>query len=250
MKYRILTLTLALLASAEAATVIFFDGFDDPAITSDVSLTGNPAPGSLTNWTVVGHGSTVGTVTTDFRMQHKYSNSDVPDGGSGTNRAIQSEYGNFYIARNTTHNWSASDQFEVNLNATEMNWGNANDRHLRIRISETVSGNLLYQDDWAMPEFDAAHNEGDNWSAAQTHTFSFSAADFDGSVFGTTTGTAGSALTFEVGQTRTDLVDGSGYANYGRGLLFDNVEFTLVPEPSTSALLGLAGMALFIRRRR
>lgn len=227
-------------SSANAATTLLSENFESPAITSDVNL--DDFPNHLAGWTWNTNGS-------DQQVLHEYRDNDVPDGGSDTSRSLQFVYTERFGSKDTSHNWSSTDVFSVNMNATESNWSNGSERYVRMRIRET-GGDIVYQADWHLPQYDAANNKGDDWSAAQTHTFNFSAADFDGSVYGTTVGTEGSALTFEIGSTRYDLVDGSVYSGSNRGLKVDNIVFSAVPEPSSTALLGLGGLALILRRRR
>ena len=146
-------------------------------------------------------------------------------------------------------NWASDDVYNVSFNATETSWSGNRDRYIGIRIRET-GGGLLWQGHAKQPEYDAAHaGNGNSWSSAQTFSMDFSAADF-GTVFQTGAGTEGTLLTFEVGGVTKDLVDGSSYANSNRGNYVDNIVFTLVPEPTTTALLGLGGLALILRRRK
>ncbi|MFT6794742.1 MAG: hypothetical protein ACJAR1_002757 [Rubritalea sp.] len=165
---------------------------------------------------------------------------DVPGGTEGAaNQSLQFEWTGSNAEYDTGHTWAADDEFSLSFNATELNWGNLTDRTVVIEITETfrnVSGDLtgtqLWTQSFALPEYDALHNSSsEDWSAAQTFSASFTGANFSG-------GTAGSSLTLEVGSAD------------GRGLYVDNINLSLVPEPSTTALIGLGGLALILRRRK
>lgn len=168
----------------------------------------------------------------------------LPGGADGAaNQGIQFEWDGSNAEYDTAHTWSADDEFTLTFNATEMNWSNVSDRWMEIEITETFrdgSGNLtgttLWTQNFELAQYDTAHDgSAEGWSAAQTFSVSFSAADFTG-------GTEGSALTFEVG--------GAGLGGTNRGMYVDNINLTFVPEPTTTALLGLGGLALILRRRK
>ncbi|QTN34427.1 PEP-CTERM sorting domain-containing protein [Akkermansiaceae bacterium] len=141
----------------------------------------------------------------------------------------------------TGHTWTSGDQFTLSLNATEQNWGSANDRFMTVSLVETVrngSNVLTGSTVWSTTEeliLDTAHDAPpEGYGANATFSYSINTSQFTG-------GTEGSGLTL--------VIAGSG----SRGYNFDNVylDVTPVPEPSTTvALLGLGGIALLLRRRR
>lgn len=165
----------------------------------------------------------------------------LPGGAEGTaNQGLQFEWNGEYAAYDTTHNWSNSDVYNVSFNATEMNWSNASRRYISVNIREVSgttnaqAGALLYSETVELAQYDTAHDgSAEDWSAAQTFSLDFSAADFTG-------GTEGTALSFQIAGANGD--------GGNRGTYVDNIEFTVVPEPGSLALLGLGG--LLIARRR
>ena len=237
------TAGLALTAiSATAATTILSEDWQNPSVANGlrVGSTGGETNQGFTGWTFPGNNVN--------RISH-HGSSAAPQDGLSPNQTLQFEWADAYSSYDTTHNWASDDVYNVSFNATETSWSGTSDRYIGIRIRET-GGGLLWQGHVAQPEYDAAHaGAGDVWSAAQTFSMDFSAADF-GTVFQTGAGTEGTLITFEVGGVSKDLVDGSSYANSNRGNYVDNIEFTLVPEPTTTALLGLGGLALILRRRK
>lgn len=237
---------LALAAStATAATTIVSEDWQNPSVANNlrVGSTGGETNQGFTGWVFPGNNVT--------RINH-HSTSAHPQDGLSPNQALQFEWADAYASYDTTHNWAVDDVYNVSFNATETSWNAQNDRYIGIRIRET-GGGLLWQGHVTLPEFDAANaGPGDSWSAAQTFSMDFSAADF-GTVFQTGAGTAGSLITFEIGGATKDLVDGSTYPNSNRGNYVDNIVFELadpIPEPASTALLGLGGLALILRRRK
>ena len=60
--------------------------------------------------------------------------------------------------------------------------------------------------------------------------------------------------TFELNQTGVRYIKMTLNSNYGSGIggniAFNEIRFNAVPEPSSTVLLGLGGLALILRRRR
>lgn len=230
-------LAFMLLATvSNAATVLINEDWQDPDVAANLRLDDTS---TFAGWRFTqGNGNIFRSVDTPAN--------GLPGGIDGTaNQALQFEWSGSNAEYDTTHAWSASDEFSLSFNATEMNWGNANERYVRIEITETVRngsgdliGTMLLGQNIQLAQYDTAHDAAaDDWSAAQTFNFNFSGADFTG-------GTAGSLLTFEIGS-----IDPPG-AGAGRGLYVDNINLTLVPEPSVLSLIGLGALGLLFRRRR
>jgi|AOAMet2_C49A8_35_1029299.scaffolds.fasta_scaffold04530_2 hypothetical protein len=218
---------LALAASsATAATTILSEDWQNPSVANNLRLEAT-SNGGFTGWEFPSNNV--------FRLNH-HANGAHPQDGLTPNQAVQFEWGNTYASYDTTHTWSASDVYQVTLNATESSWSSGSDRKTGIRIREVETGTVVYTAEVTLPEYDAAHSgAGNNWNANQLFTFDFDAGDFAG-------GNEGNTLEFGV----ANIDD----ATSNRGSFVDNINFTLVPEPTTTALLGLGGLALILRRRK
>jgi hypothetical protein len=221
---------LALAASsATAATTIVSEDWQSPATANNTQLTSGDN-GGFTGWEFQG-------ASNIYKLRH---HGDAPQDGLTPNQVLNFEWGNNYAAYDTTQTWSASDVYQVTMNATENNWSNASVRTIGIRIREVETNAVLYTAQVDLAEYDAAHaGAGDFWSAGQLITFDFDAGDFAG-------GTEGNTLEFGVTNIDNTALD-------NRGASVDNIVFELadpVPEPASTALLGLGGLALILRRRR
>lgn len=220
---------LGLATSANAATVLVDEDWQTTELTNDLSLDGNTTahPG----WIFTGAG---GASSTSFNVDTDFSNRGIPGGAEGSdNQAVRLNQNSGSASYDTGHSWSSTDEFSLTFNATEANWSNSSDRTATIEIKEIVSGDTLWTQDFVLPEYSLDHNEsGEGWSAAQTFTVDFAATEFSG-------GTEGADLNF--------VMSSSGAQ---RGVMVDNINLTLVPEPSSTLLIGLGGLALILRRRR
>ena len=221
--------TLALATSANAASVLIDEDWQTNELASELILDGNTTahPG----WIFTGAG---GAAATNFNVDTDVSNRGIPGGAEGSdNQAVRLNQNSGSAAYDTGHSWSSTDEFSLTFNATEANWSNSSDRTATIEIKEIISGDTLWTQDFVLPEYSLDHNEStEDWSLAQTFTVDFAATDFTG-------GTEGSDLNF--------VMSSSGAQ---RGVMVDNINLTLVPEPSSTLLIGLGGLALMLRRRR
>lgn len=219
--------TLAFTGVEAEGTVILSEDWQNPIISDGTRLDDT---NSFLGWEFTqGNGNI-------FVLRH-HGDQWGPQDGLSPNQHVQFEWAGSYASYDTTHNWSNTDVYEVTLNATEMLWGaNSGNRNIAFRIREAIPGDntfgaTLYSDQATLANHDSDHaGAGDVWAANQTFTFNFSAADFTG-------GTEGTALSFEIG------------SEGNRGMVVDNIVFTLVPEPSSLALLGLGGLMIARRRR-
>ncbi len=174
---------------------------------------------------------------------------DFPGSTSLPNQGIQFEWGNAYITYDTGHNWSSADEFTLSLNASEMSWSNTNNRVVLLRLTETGTSNVIWSTYVELPEYDVNANAGDEWSAAQTFNLNIQASNFVG-------GTEGSGITFGIAggdgsYNNSQFTETVADISTGRGTYIDNINLTLVPEPSAALLLGsLASMMLLVKRRR
>jgi hypothetical protein len=133
-----------------------------------------------------------------------------------------------------THAWSSSDTYTLSLSAHEAGWqvGSAGDA-FSVQLREAVSGDLLW--DSGDQNVDGTLVNTPPYEFTGTgHLFEWT---IDASAF--TEGTEGQLLNIQLQSP-----------NSGGSVYIDNVSLNLVPEPSTTALLGLGGLALILRRRK
>lgn len=219
--------SLALATSANAATILVDEDWQTNALASELLLIGDTT--SHPGWIFAGTGTH--NVDTDV------SNRGIPGGAEGSNnQAVRLNDHADRASYDTGHSWSSTDEFSLTFNATEANWSNASARIATIEIKETLSGDTLWTQDFVIPEYDTDYNSStEDWSLAQTFTVDFAATDFIG-------GTETSDLSF--------VMSSSNFGGAQRGVMVDNINLTLVPEPSSTLLIGLGGLALILRRRR
>lgn len=167
---------------------------------------------------------------------------DSDDGGRvpGTNPNQVARFftGDTSLAQDLGHNWSSSNQFDLSFNASEVWWkdadaGDSITVSLRQVSDEEEDSTVLWST--GALNLDGLHTGSPmaSWTAGQTFNYSIDASsDFSEE------GTAGEEIQIFVAH--------SGGISY-----FDNVSLTVVPEPSSFALLaGFFGLTWVMLRRR
>ncbi len=139
--------------------------------------------------------------------------------------------GSASVNQDLSHNWSATDSFTVGLIAMNPRWfgGTA---ELRVQLRQASDDAVL----WDSGLVDVTGTVTTTAPATYTGTGHDLSWNIDASTF--VTGSAGEQINI-----RIENVTGTVYA--------DNVSLSVdtIPEPSSAALLGLAGLALLRRRR-
>ena len=257
---------IKLITTVAAATTVFALSANAATTLVDEDFQ-NPVAGDGTGGTHGGNNTTINgylpgwTSNNDNRVKFRdESTGDSPhDADNAMNQTAYMEYTNKNFNHNIAHNWAAGEVYTLTFNAAPTAWNIQNERWVRPSIKQQSGDDLL----WApalgatVPGQDATteifwHNQavdGPNpyaWNGSQPfgttdwqdqasnqYSFTFNADDFLG-------GAEGQAIYLEL--------DSLGQ----RGVYFDNVLLTVgvVPEPTTTALLGLGGLALILRRRK
>jgi hypothetical protein len=230
-------------SSASAATTLIDEDFQLPVVAN-----GTDVNGILPGWTVNAN-----------RVKFRTTTSAIPedDDVTGTNQVAQIENNGTAFRYVTTHNWAVTDVLTLSLNASPQAWNLPEQRYVRPTLRQVSDDTIIWDpgenmtgaNKTAMPTAtglswngpglhgDPGGLNGNTWQNTASETlFTFT---IDASTFGA--GSAGEAIYLDI--------DGSGF----RGFHIDNVVLTLtdpVPEPSSTALLGLGGLALILRRRK
>ncbi|HWB59571.1 MAG TPA: PEP-CTERM sorting domain-containing protein [Chthoniobacteraceae bacterium] len=219
-----LLFTLALvisMGSLRAQTTLFTDSFETPVLTTDDTFTN----GTITNWTKTGGAGAFGVerlATTHFSGTYPRATdgNQVGYSNGGSQQFKESLTGsNSTLADNTTYTLS-------------IDIGDRNDLNFTGYVIQLFAGSTqvaIDNDTQAVPD--------GGWKTA-TITYTSSASD----------PLAGQTLSMEF-QSLTPVQQGS---ETGGQTLFDNVKLiaTPIPEPSTSALLVMAGAGLLLAVRR
>ena len=130
------------------------------------------------------------------------------------------------------HTWQATDVYQINFLAYDAGWriGNNTDA-AQVRLLQTDGTEL-----WTSGTISLTGTvSGTENNLVFTGTSHIHAYTVDASSF--ITGAAGEELRLEISRA-------------GGVVIIDDVSITVVPEPSSAALLGLGGLALMLRRRK
>jgi hypothetical protein len=155
----------------------------------------------------------------------------VDTGGSWTPETTDMLYiSSASVNQDLSHNWSASDSFTLGIIAMNPSW-NTGAAGLRVQLRQASDGTVLW--DSGLVDVSGTVVAGPAYSGTG-HELSW---NIDASTFAGMGGVELSQI-----NVRIAAESGTVYA--------DNVSLDLVPEPSTTALLGLGGLALILRRRK
>ena len=140
------------------------------------------------------------------------------------------------VHQDLAHNWSIGDSFTLEMIAMNPTWHANQGNTFKVQLRQASDDTVLW--DSGDQDVSATVAAGPTYTGTG-HIFSW---NFDASAF--VTGSAGEQINIRIAHV-------SGGAVYA-----DNVSLVVdsavaaVPEPSTTALLGLGGLALVFRRRK
>ena len=128
------------------------------------------------------------------------------------------------VDQDLSHTWSSGETFSLSLTGHEPDWAAAGTNSFSVQLRE-ADGTLLW---------DSGSQSVDDFATANLFEWTtiFASTDFVG-------GTAGQQLNIQLQGTVASS-------------FLDDVSLSVdtVPEPTTTALLGLGGLALILRRRK
>jgi hypothetical protein len=231
------TTTLAALAGLVITTA--------SASAANVIVNGDFETGDLTGWTLGGSATSIDSTTP---LAGSHSALQVNGGG-----AIFQSFTAFTGAATTSFIFAASDP------------GGDGDRSMNVTFGESASTNqinLRLVDDNADGDGDVQAYNG-TWTTVLSNAVTFG----DTTTFSMTINDYGAGFSYDlnvggnIASGLTDVQDGvlndfdqlafaTASLASGSTFEFDNVSVEAVPEPSTTALIGLGGLALILRRRK
>lgn len=229
----LLTASAFAIASVNAATVLVNEDFETPYIAS-----GQVASGAYGTEFYRGSGNVVWSRNSNV-------SADVPGtyvagDSEASNNVVQLEWNgtnNYFGFTIPTHTWAADQTYTLTMNVAAMTWSGSLQRYIRPELREQ-DGTIL----WA-PAADASTDVATiasgnpygrtAWTSENTFSWTIDASTFAGAGV-----TPGSLLDLRIGS--------SGQ----RGVYVDNIMLTVVPEPTSFALMGLGGLLFSMRRRR
>lgn len=231
-KITALLISLALAMTSFGTTILVYDNFQTPFVSGNTS---NP---TFTGWVWENPSRT-------YSRDEATRNDLAGDSDYPVNQALYFEY-NTYGNYALSHTWSSTDTFNLTFNAAGTSWEQIRDRWVRPRIIQ-ADGTILwdpgesastYIHPWVVADdgnyvWNGVGLYGNSvWQNEPDTQFSFTinASNF-------TTGTEGSAITLQL------------YSSGQRGVYFDNVNLTTIPEPTVMFLSSFGILLLLIRRR-
>ena len=229
----LLTVSTFAVASANAATTLVDEDFETPYIAN-----GKVASGAYGTDFYRGSGDVIwsrnSNVTSDVPGTY------VAGDSAASNNVVQQEWNgtnNYFGFTIPTHTWAADLTYTLTMNVAAMTWSGTIQRYVRPELREQ-DGTILWapaaNSTTAVPTIASGNPYGRQaWTSGNTFSWTIDASTFSGT-----------------GVTPGNLLDLRINSSGSRGLYFDNIVLTVVPEPASFALVGLGGLLLSIRRRR